>query len=157
MPSARSVPFLLSILIAQRYANFFNSTIFSRKKLKIFSNSLSPCVFCFRANWLSVVHKVRKTMNFCPPETNFQSEHKFLKSALLFNRATSWGTEIQCLIHSVNVCHSLRPVTDNVRAAWRRRGVRYCSCGTQTFMFPLHFPRRYTPACHSHQVKDLIF
>ena len=35
----------------------------------------------------------------------------------------------------------------NVRAAWRRRGVRYSSCGTQMFIFPLHFPRRYTPAC----------
>ena len=30
---------------------------------------------------------------------------------------------------------------------WRRRGVRYSSCGTLTFIFPLHFPRRYTPAC----------
>ena len=39
------------------------------------------------------------------------------------------------------------PLTHNVRAAWRRRGVRYSSCGTQTFIFPLHFPRRYTPAC----------
>ena len=39
------------------------------------------------------------------------------------------------------------PLTHNVRAAWRRRGVRYSSCGTQTFMFPLHFLRRYTPAC----------
>ena len=35
----------------------------------------------------------------------------------------------------------------NVRAAWRRRGVRYSSCGTQTFIFPLHFLKRYTPAC----------
>ena len=40
-----------------------------------------------------------------------------------------------------------RPLTPNVRAAWRRRGGRYSSCGTQTFIFPLHFPRRYTPAC----------
>ena len=42
--------FLLSILTAQKYANFFNSNTLSRKKLKIFSNSLSSCVFCFRAN-----------------------------------------------------------------------------------------------------------
>ena len=26
-------------------------------------------------------------------------------------------------------------------------GVRCSSCGLQTFIFPLHFPRRYTPAC----------
>ena len=40
-----------------------------------------------------------------------------------------------------------RSLAANVRAAWRRRGVRYSSCGTLTFNFPLHFPRRYTPAC----------
>ena len=44
------------------------------------------------------------------------------------------------------------PLACNVRAAWRRRGVRYCSCGTLTFIFPLHFPRRYTPACAKPQV-----
>ena len=42
---------------------------------------------------------------------------------------------------------ALSPLAHNVRAAWRRRGVRYSSCGLQTFIFPLHFPRRYTPAC----------
>ena len=42
---------------------------------------------------------------------------------------------------------ALSRLAHNVRAAWRRRGVRYSSCGTQTFNFPLHFLRRYTPAC----------
>ena len=42
---------------------------------------------------------------------------------------------------------ALARIAANVRAAWRRRGVRYSSCGTLTFIFPLHFPRRYTPAC----------
>ena len=40
-----------------------------------------------------------------------------------------------------------RPLTHNETAAWGRRGVRYSSCGVQTFIFALHFLRSYTPAC----------
>ena len=53
---------------------------------------------------------------------------------------------------------TLSPLTHNVRAAWRRRGeVRYSSGGTQTFIFPLHFPRRYTPACAKPPVRRSAF
>ena len=64
----------------------------------------------------------------------------------------------RCKLHrycrNVSDCQSVtrfrprsRSLAANVRAAWRRRGVRYSSRGTQTVIFPLHFPRRYTPAC----------
>ena len=62
------------------------------------------------------------------------------------------------LFRSDTFSTTLSTLTPNVRAAWRRRGVRYSSCGTQTYMFPLHFPRRYTPACAKPPVvRSVIF
>ena len=71
----------------------------------------------------------------------------------------SQGTKLSSCVKSPYVVHrTVARIAANVRAAWRRRGVRYSSCGTQTFIFPLHFLRRYTPACAKPPVvRSVIF
>ena len=42
---------------------------------------------------------------------------------------------------------TLSRLTHNVRAAWRSGGLHYRSCGRQTFIFALLFPRDYCRRC----------
>ena len=49
-----------------------------------------------------------------------------------------------CFTISLHCRPRLRATSERLGAGG---GVRYSSCGLQTFNFPLHFPRRYTPAC----------
>ena len=102
-----------------------------------------------RVNWLycpftkSVRHWISVPRNGM---FNRSTEFQFCTN---FQRTTSRGTVIQCLILTlVNVLHCrVRPVADNGEAAWRRRGGHNRSLEPQTVNSTQKVIRSYTPAC----------
>ena len=84
----------------------------------------------------------RRTVHYHKPQKEESRRPKFSLS-------TARSRKVDSPSSTLSNCRlpTSRDIAYNVPAAWRRRGVRYSSCGLQTFIFPLHFLRRYTPAC----------